>query len=289
MREKKITWGKPPADVISLDDCEWYHIMEVPGIGITNGVFDCREDIDNIFGNLDFKNKKVLNLGPITGYLNFEAERRGAEVTSIDLGVDPENLQRDWVVDVKKTWRKDLAAFMERERKRRNAYWFAHKALKSKSKLIISHINNLSDEVGLHDIGIIFSVLVHIRDPYTALLRMCSHINEKIVITELGGYNMRKTLLNAIPLLYKLFKENFIKQKKSPYMRFLPKPEKQGAAWWAFDKDTIIIMLELLGFGKTRVIYHNYKDENDKKVFQWTVIGERTVPIDQCDYNYDPN
>lgn len=289
MREKKITWGKPPADVISLDDCEWYHIMEVPGIGITNGVFDCRKDIDNIFGNLDLKNKKVLNLGPITGYLNFEAERRGAEVTSIDLGVDPENLQRDWVVDVKKPWRKDLAAFMERERKRRNAYWFAHKALKSKSKLIISHINNLSDEVELHDIGIIFSVLVHIRDPYTALLRMCSHINEKIVITELGGYNMRKTLLNAIPFLYKLFKEKFIKQKKSPHMRFLPKPEKQGAAWWAFDKDTIIIMLELLGFGKTRVIYHNYQDENGKKVFQWTVIGERTVPIDQCDYNYDPN
>ena len=75
MREKKITWGKSPSDNISLDDCEWYHIMEVPGIdGLTNGTFDCREDIDNIFGNLDFKNKKVLNLGPITGYLNFEAE-----------------------------------------------------------------------------------------------------------------------------------------------------------------------------------------------------------------------
>ena len=121
MREKKITWGQPPSNVISLDDCEWYHIMEVPGIGLVDGVFDCREDIDNIFGNLDFKNKKVLNLGPITGYLNFEAERRGAAVTSIDLGVDPENLQRDWVLDVKKSWRKDLAEFMEGERKRRNA------------------------------------------------------------------------------------------------------------------------------------------------------------------------
>ena len=58
MREKKITWARPPSDNISLDDCEWYHIMEVPGIeGLTDGTFDCRNDIDNIFGNLDFKNK----------------------------------------------------------------------------------------------------------------------------------------------------------------------------------------------------------------------------------------
>ena len=84
--------------------------MEVPGIdGLTDGTFDCREDIDNIFGNLDFKGKKVLNLGPITGYLNFAAEQRGADVTSIDLGVDPENLQRDWVYNVKKPWKNDMA------------------------------------------------------------------------------------------------------------------------------------------------------------------------------------
>jgi hypothetical protein len=288
MRAKKIIWGQPPSNDISIDDCEWYHIMEVPGIGLVDGVFDCRVDIDNIFGNLDFKNKKVLNLGPSTGYLSFEAERRGAEVTSIDLGVDPDNLQRDWVLEVRKPWRKDLAAFMEEERKRRNAFWFAHKAMKSKSKLIISHINNLPDEVELHDIGIIFSVLTHIRDPYTALLRMCSHVNEKIVITELGGYSMRKTLFNAIPRLFRIFKEKFIKEEL-PYMRFLPNHIKRGTAWWAYNKETIIMMLDLLGFGKTTVIYHDYKDKNGKKVFQWTVVGERTVPIDQCDYDFDPN
>jgi hypothetical protein len=160
--------------------------------------------------------------------------------------------------------------------------------MKSKSKLIISHINNLPDEVELHDIGIIFSVLTHIRDPYTALLRMCSHVNEKIVITELGGYSMRKTLFNTIPRLYRIFKEKFIKEEL-PYMRFLPNNTKQGAAWWAFNKETIIMMLKLLGFEKTIVTYHDYKDKNGKKVFQWTVTGERTVPIDKCDYDYDHN
>ena len=64
---------------------------------------------------------------------HFAAEERGADVTSIDLGVDKDNLQRDWVYNVRKPWKKDMAEFMERERKRRNAYWYAHKALKSKS------------------------------------------------------------------------------------------------------------------------------------------------------------
>jgi hypothetical protein len=287
MREKEITWGQPPSDNINLEDCEWYHIMEVPGVGLTKGVFDCRSDIDNIFGNLDLKDKKVLNLGPITGYLNFEAERRGAQVTSIDLEVDPKNLQRDWVIDVKKKWKKDLAAFMERERKRRNAYWYAHKALKSRSKLIISHINNLSDKVEMHDIGIIFSVLTHIRDPFVALLRMCSHVNEKMVVTELGGYNMRKTLFNTIPRFFFEIKEKVLPEL--PYMRFLPNHKKQGAAWWAFNKKTIVMMLKLLGFEKSTINYHDYRDENNKKVFQWTVVAERTVPIDQCDYDHDPN
>ena len=284
-RDKKITWGTPPSDNINLADCEWYHIMKVPGIeGDTDGTFDCRDDIDNIFGNLDFKDKKVLNLGPITGYLNFAAEERGADVTSIDLGVDPENLQRDWVYNVKKPWRKDMAEFMERERLRRNAYWYAHKANKSKAKLVISHINNLSDELELQDIGVIFSVLTHIRDPFTALLRMASKCKEKIVVTELGGYDMRDTLFNAIP---RFFRKNFGK-KQNPYWRFLPSKDKAGQCWWAFNEEAIIKMLELLGFEKTVVTYHDCRDLRGDKVFWWTVTGERTVPIEQCDYDVDP-
>ena len=116
-------------------------------------------------------------------------------------------------------------------------------------------------------------------------MRMCSHLNEKIVITELGGYNMRNTLFNAIPLLFR----KIFSKPRLPYMRFLPKPEKQGAAWWAFHEETVIKMLELLGFEKTKINYHDYRDLKGNKVFQWTLVGERTVPIDQCDYDYDPN
>ena len=54
MREKKIIWGQPPSNKISLDDCEWYHIMEVPGLGLTkNAEFDCREDITKNIDSLE--------------------------------------------------------------------------------------------------------------------------------------------------------------------------------------------------------------------------------------------
>ena len=57
MPNDEINWGKPPSNEISLDDCEWYHRMEVPGVGdenLTPSVsFDIRDDIGNILGNLD--------------------------------------------------------------------------------------------------------------------------------------------------------------------------------------------------------------------------------------------
>ena len=48
-------------------------------------------------------------------------------------------------------------------------------------------------------------------------------------------------------------------------------------------------MIKLLGFGKSTVDYHYQLDKSGKKVFQFTVVGERTVPIDKCDYQYDSN
>lgn len=310
MNENKIIWGKPPSDNISLNDCEWYHIMEIPGIeGLTNGVYDCRDDIGNILGNLDFQNKKVVNLGPSTGYISFEAERRGASVTSVDLSVDSE--ERDWTPIVDQNWKEDLKNFMSDERRRRNAFWYAHKALNSKSKLIITHANNLPKELEMHDIGIIFSVLLHIRDPFLALQRMCSHINEKIVITELGGYpkyfykflpadmymalkNMKTGLLqNNLSLINKL--PNFIGKrfKNTPSLKFLPQRGRIASKWWAFNPETIIAMLGLLGFGNPKIKYHYYKAprKNGKTVNLWnfTVVAERIIPIERCEYDYEAN
>jgi len=313
MSKNLLNWAMPPTENIKLEDCEWYHKMEVPNVSsdnITPSVsFDIRDDIHNILGNLDYKNKKVLNLGSITGHLSFEAERRGADVTSIDLSVDLEQMnksqvtERDWVPRANDNWKHDLRTFMLREVKRRNAFWFAHKALKSKSRLLISHANNLPKELETHDIGIIFSVLLHIRDPFLALLRMCSHVNEKIVITELGGYPtyflkfLPPSTYIKIKNNYEYFKRNnkfiknlpnFIRKRffNEPTLRFLPNFDRTASKWWAFNPDTIIAMLNVLGFGKTTVNYHYYKHVKGDKLWNFTVVGERTIPMEKCDYDY---
>jgi len=196
---------------------------------------------------------------------------------------------------------------MVREALRRNAFWYAHKALNSKSRMLISHANNLPKELETHDIGIIFSVLVHIRDPFLALQRMCSHVNEKIVITELGAYPtyIFKYLPDSVYIKYRdsiaAFKKNnenllnkipnFISKRfRNPTsMTFLPQYGRTASKWWAFNPETIIAMLKILGFGKTTVNYHYYKHVEGKKVWNFTVVGERTIPIEKCDYDYDAN
>ena len=72
-------------------------------------------------------------------------------------------------------------------------------------------------------------------------------------------------------------------------MRFLPEYERTASKWWAFQPETIIKMLNLLGFGKTKVYYHYYKHVKGKKLWNFTIIGERTVPIEKCDYYYEAN
>ena len=95
---------------IKIEDCSWYHIMDVPGLGLVDGLYDLRNSVEAILGNLNYKNKKVLNIGQSTGYLSFEAEKRGADVTSVDLNYDKGELI-DWVINVKQennSKRKDI-------------------------------------------------------------------------------------------------------------------------------------------------------------------------------------
>ena len=144
---------------IKIEDCSWYHIMNVPGLGLVDGIYDLRNSVEAILGNLNYQNKKVLNIGQSTGYLSFEAEKRGADVTSVDLNYDKGELI-DWVINVKHENTEDIKNFITLEKRRRNAFWYAHKAFDSKSKLLLSNINNLPEELEEQDVAIFFNMLL---------------------------------------------------------------------------------------------------------------------------------
>ena len=88
---------------ITLEDCVFYTVQDIPGLSEpTKGEWDLRKNIDKYLGNVDFKDKTVLELGPASGCLTFEIENRGGEITSIELSLEEDmwdvvpNCTHDW-------------------------------------------------------------------------------------------------------------------------------------------------------------------------------------------------
>jgi hypothetical protein len=67
-------------------ECRWYHVMDVPGVGITDGPWDLRGKFNAYIGGVSVVDRSVLDIGTASGFLSFEAERAGAcEVVSFDI------------------------------------------------------------------------------------------------------------------------------------------------------------------------------------------------------------
>jgi len=68
----------------ALGDCVFYHSMDLPGLGSVEGQWDLRGRFDDYVGGVEVKGKTFLDVGAASGFLSFEAERRGASVISFD-------------------------------------------------------------------------------------------------------------------------------------------------------------------------------------------------------------
>src|SRR3712207_2836565 len=62
----------------------WYHTLELPG-HTTTGLFDLRGDVRHYGLPNDLTGTRALEVGTWDGFWAFELERRGAQVTAIDL------------------------------------------------------------------------------------------------------------------------------------------------------------------------------------------------------------
>ncbi len=124
-----------PQVVTSLDDCVFYHTMDVPGYGLQAGDWDLRKATDEYLGHVDFKGKRVLDLGTANGFLCFHMERQGAEVVAFDMN-DRQTLD---VVPYPDDDNEYVRVNIERRqyiRKMNNAFWLAHRANGSKAKVV---------------------------------------------------------------------------------------------------------------------------------------------------------
>jgi tRNA (mo5U34)-methyltransferase len=143
----------------------WYHTLELPGGITTPGWFDLRPIVDRMPWP-DVRGKRCLDVGTWDGFLAFELERRGAsEVVATDIS-DP--TQWDWPIRDRSAGPEAIAA-MAGERNGRG-FELAKRALGSSVERREVNVYDLSpDLVGVFDVVVCGSLMLHLRDPVRAL------------------------------------------------------------------------------------------------------------------------
>ena len=146
----------------------WYHVIEVaPGVE-TPGWFDLRPIVECLPWP-DVRGKRCLDVGTYDGFLAFELERRGAaEVVAVDIA---DHELWDWPPRLRAGGVEFLRA--KAGPKKGVGFEIARELLGSSARLEQVSIYDLSpDTVGVFDVVVCGSLLLHLRDPLRALVSL---------------------------------------------------------------------------------------------------------------------
>lgn len=247
----------PPRLVERLEDCFFYHAMELPGFGLIPAHWDLRGRFDDYVGGTSVAGKSVLDVGTATGFLTFEAEKRGAaRVVSFD---QSDGAQQTFLPFKDKLYYQDRQRWAEQYRAEierwKNAYWLSHRLLGSKAEVFYGDIYELPAGLGDFDIAIVGSVLEHLSDPITALASIARRTRERMVV--------------VTPLL----------ETEEPIARFEGKANRPEAdfTWWTYSLGTFREVFGMLGFSIEKVsraeYYYMYGDRQEERS---TIVAART-------------
>ncbi|MGL6096456.1 MAG: class I SAM-dependent methyltransferase [Fimbriiglobus sp.] len=239
-------------------DCYFYHTIDLPGVGVVKGEWDLRDTFDDYLGRVPLAGKTVLDVGTASGFLTFEAEKRGASVVSFDLA-DASTQQllpfRDKLdFTDRPAWVAKQTAVFERWK---NGYWFAHQALGSKARCHYGSIYDLPPALGTFDVVVMGSVLEHLADPISAMAscaRLCSD-----------------TLILATPAV-------MTEDRMAEFRGRASRPD-DDYTWWTYSVGTYKEVLAMLGFTLDRIVTTNLKFEwVDHPVERPTLVARRVKP-----------
>jgi hypothetical protein len=266
-----------PRTVGDLDDCTFYHSMDIPGHGPVDGQWDLRHGLGSYLGGLRVDGKRVLELGTADGYISFEMERQGAEVVSYDLSDeyrwdivpyarpsnDPARSHDDGY------WLSTEDRFRDGIRRLNNAYWLCHRAFGSNARMVHGTIYDVPSAIGEVDIVTLGAVLLHTRDPFGALQSPLRLARETVVVTE------PRDRLSMPPALRRL-KSILPQRLRRPTMRFIPdwRTARDPDGWWSLSPELIVEFIGVLGFEDSDVTYHSQLYKGRPRPM-FTVVGHR--------------
>jgi tRNA (mo5U34)-methyltransferase len=144
----------------------WYHTLELaPGV-VTEGMFDHRPVVGRYLLPTDLRGMRCLDVGTMDGFWAFEMERRGAaEVTATDVGAVDD---LDWPP----RWRSRVQPTLDETKRAR--FNLAREALGSNVRWVERSVYDLDPELGRFDLVFCGDLLLHLKDPITAIQRIRS-------------------------------------------------------------------------------------------------------------------
>lgn len=258
-----------PRNITSLENCAFYHTIDIPGFGTQHGMWDLRSNVAKYLGQVDLAGKRVLELGTANGYLCFHMEQQGADVIAFDIAPDQVSDIVPYARADTKQRANDMQPWLEQIR---NAFWLAHNRANSTAKVVYGNVYNVPEEIGLVDVSTFGAILLHLRDPFHALYNALRLTRETVIITEpiwpWQWFNFVRYLLPS--------------KQFGGYMIFLPdaKACNPPTTWWYLSPMAVRRFISVLGFEESKVSYHFQKHpESGRKTLCFTVVGKRTVPL----------
>jgi SAM-dependent methyltransferase len=213
------------------ESCDFYHTMDIPGHGLVQGTWDLRGYVDQYLGQLPFAGKRALEIGPASGFLTIEMEKRGASVVAVEIADDAEWDFVPYPASVMDPMYESRRKHMARVK---NSWWFTHAAHASKAKILYADAYRLPDAIGSFDIAVMGLVLLHCRSPLQ-IIEQCAKRADSLVITDFYHPDL----------------------EGRPVCWLIPAPENQiWDTWWSFSTDMIIQFLRVLGFSSAHVSTH---------------------------------
>ena len=264
-----------PKKVTSLDECNFYHSVELPEHGLIEGFWDLRGREEVFLGGVSVAGKRVLEIGTADGQLAFDMEKRGAEVVGYDLSDGDEY---DIVPFGGRDDPERRAGLRDFHSKLNNAWWFMNGAFGSAANVVYGSVYDVPPELGPFDVSTISTVLLHLRDPFLAMQRVGEVTTETLIVTEVVPGLVKKLrspvkrVLRRLGLKYTSGDLDYV---------FLPRASETGQyhTWWNLSPSVIVRYLRILGFPHTSVTYHDeYCVALQKMESLYTVVGHREAP-----------
>lgn len=245
-----------PRFVERLDQCFFYHTMELPEFGVIHGHWDLRGRFADYVADVEVQGKSIIDIGTATGFLSFEAEKRGASrVVSFDMS---DVSQQKFLPFKDKLYYKDPESFAkqygEEIERWKNAYWLCHRLLDSRAEVFYGDVYNLPNALGQFDVALIGGVLEHLSDQITALGSIARLTRERIVIiTPLLQTDERIARFEALA--------------NNPDIDF---------TWWTYSLGVYREVFGMLGFRIERVtsgkFFYDYGQRWEER---WTLVAVR--------------